>query len=115
MVKSPSDSADIGDDFDLTLETQGQLLHRDAGAGGLGREILCVDGVERCKIRDIREIHVRFDDVGVGRAALGEDRAEIPADLLRLPFDRLGDDAAVGGIKTALPGGEDEITGDLAL
>ena len=76
--------------LNLAQGALGQILHRHAGAGGLGGEVLGVHLVEGGKVGDIGQEAGGLDDLVVAGTGGFQDRTHVLAALLGLGGDASG-------------------------
>ena len=102
------------DRFDLTQRALGQGGDRHAAAGRFAGEIAGIDLVEHGEIRHIPEVAGRLDDALHRDAGGVEDGRDIPACLVGLRFDTVGQGAG-GRIDRDLAGGEKQAVCQVSL
>ena len=100
--------------LNLAQGALGQILHRHAGAGGLGGEVLGVHLVEGGKVGNVGEEAGGLDHFVEAHARSLKDGTHVAAALVCLCSDALSDRAG-GGVYRDLAGGEDEAAHGVAL
>ena len=103
-----------GNGLNLTQAAFGDVLHSHAASGGLGDEVLSVNGVERGKVCHIRQEAGGLDHFAHIGAGSFYDGPNILAALVGLGGDALGH-LAGGRVNGNLSGGDDQVTEFVAL